>query len=160
MDVEPARIEQIRQTPDGAFVAISADASSVAADLQRLDRRLKVRFAHRARNPFWEIVRENEDGSVDRIRTVQAHQSRLGVWEGLDHRIVRRFEYIDRDGRGGYNLADALEERRREREKRQADARREVQEQAAERLAHEVRKDLGLGPYRGRAFINHKPEGV
>lgn len=154
MDVTPAHIDQIRQAEDGGWDIISAETSTVVADLQRIDHRLRVRFAKRPQNPFWEIyLYHGPDKPIERVRTVQAYRNRLGVWEGLDDRVVKRFEYIDREGRSGYNLADALEQRRQAREKKQAEERQEHQAQVAERMAHAVRKDLGLGPYQGRVFL-------
>lgn len=161
MDVTPAHIDQIRQAEDGGWEIISAESSTVVADLQRIDKRLRVRLAKRAANPFWEIYLDNgPDKPIDRIRTVQAYRNRSGVWEGLDDRIVKRFEYIDPQGRGGYNFADALEARRVAREKKARDERMEHMSQTAERIAHELRKDLGLGPYKGRIFMPTKPEGI
>lgn len=153
MEVAPAHIDQIRQADDGGWEIIPAEESSVVADLQRIDKRLRVRRAKRPVNPFWEVYMDHgPDRPIERITTVQAHLNGLGVWEGLDNRIVKRFEYIDREGRSGYNLADALEQRRKDREKRARDERMKHMEQTAERIAFEVRRDLGLGPYKGRVF--------
>jgi len=45
MELQPARIEQVRQTEDGDFIIIGADANSAVADLQAIDKNLQVRLA-------------------------------------------------------------------------------------------------------------------
>ena len=158
MQVEPAHISQIRLGEDGRIYELSADACSVAADLQAIDKGLKVRFAERGK--CFVIYHEAHPGCPHNagpeghsylVRSVQAYQNRLGTWEGLDSRIVERFREIDPKG-GRYDYAQALERAALERERKLKKEREEMFGEIAELGAHAIRKDLGLGPYKGRVF--------
>lgn len=153
MRVEPASVEQIRQAADGRLVLISADASSVAADLAKIDKSLKVRFAENGNPPFWAVYRESDDGrDTHLVMTCKAYQTSSGTWAGLDERVVRRIEYIDPQGRGGYDYAAELERRTVEGRERSRREFRDRMGDTAERTAHALRKDLGER-YKGRAFV-------
>jgi hypothetical protein len=144
MRVEPAHIEQIRQASNGRFVTISADASTVAADLQQIDKGLKVRFAENGNPPFWAVYYESEDGRTTYLVTTRkAYQNRLGTWEGLDQRVVDRVREIDAQGRSGYDFARELERQNRRASKERQAAIRERLEEIGEKAAFAVRKDLG-----------------
>lgn len=152
MDVQPATIEQVRIAEDGEMVVISADSSSTVREIQRIDPKLRVRLSTRGRCYIVYYREIHPWGYQDQlVMTCQAYQNNLGTWEGLDNRVVRRLERIDREGRGHYDYAKELEQGRRDREKerkRQAD---ETNGEIAERIAHQLRKDLGER-YKGRAF--------
>ena len=165
MDVEPAHISQIQVGEDGRVYEISADSSSVAADLQALDRGLKVRFSERGE--CFIVRHEHHDGCPHNgsvgpggsylVMTVKATQGRTGVWTGLDQRVVDRMRYIDPHGRSGYDYVRELELGRIRAEEERRKAFRERLGEFAELTAHTLRKDLGLGPYKGRIF---KPREV
>ena len=157
IQVEPASVEQVFRAHDGRWVLIDADASSVAADLQRIDKSLRVRFAENGRPPFWAVYSETVDSqgrtSQHLVLTQQAHQTRSGTWTGLDNRIVERVRYIDSHGTGGYDYTGALERETRARPER---ARKEFAEKTGdggERMAHALRRELGLGSYRGGIYV-------
>jgi hypothetical protein len=139
------------------MVLIDAEASSVAADLQKIDERLKVRFAETGSPPFWVVYSEERD-SEGRTRqqlvlTAKAHMTASGTWAGLDERIVRRIEQIDSHGRGGYDYAGELERETLAREQRSSAEFTERTGDAGERMAHAVRQELGLGSYKGGIFV-------
>lgn len=135
------------------MVQISADASTVAADLERIDKGLRVRFAENGNPPFWAVYHESEDGRVTHlVLTAQAHQTISGTWAGLDHRIVERIEQIDPMGRGHYDYAADLERATLDAHAHRRDGFKEKMGDVAERTAHAVRKDLGER-YKGRTFV-------
>jgi hypothetical protein len=153
MRIEPARVEQVRQAADGRMVLISAEASTIAADLRRIDKGLKVRFAENGNPPFWAVYHESDDGrSTQLVMTAQAHMTASGTWTGLDDRIVKRLEQIDPMGRSGYNYADELEKSALQAARDRKHAQYERNGEIAERVAFTLRKDLGE-KYKGRIFM-------
>lgn len=152
MQVQPAHIDQVAATENGHMVAIDADVGGVAAELKRIDKGLKVRFATPpGRDPYWVVF--HDDGQTQNlVLTAKAWQTHSGVWAGLDHRIVARVREIDAQSRSGYDFVKELdgqrERRDRERKRQFADRVGEIGELAA----HMTRKDLGER-YKGRAFV-------
>jgi hypothetical protein len=150
LEVEPANVEQVRIAYEtNEWVVIGADSSSTVAEIQRIDPTLRVRFSPRAR--MFAVYHEHTP--VPPILTCKAHQNRSGTWEGLDDRVVRRLRYIDRDGTGHYDYAGALERETLARGKRASDEFAERTGDAGERMAHGIRRELGLGSYRGGIFV-------
>jgi len=164
MRIEPAHISQIRLGEDGSVYEISEDVGNVAADLRLIDAGLKVRFA--VRGKCWIVFHEHHGdcphngtegpGSTYLVTSVNAHQTRSGVWTGLDQRLVDRIREIQPGGRSGHDFAKALERSYNDRLERKRKERAELFGEMAEAGAHAIRKDLGER-YKGRAFINHKP---
>ena len=162
MDIPAASVSQIQVAPDGRMYEISEESSRVAADLKQIDAGLRVRFSeaggcyvvlHR-HHPGCPHNGTGGPGSEYLVRSVDAQfNPRLGVWTGLDQRLVDRIRFIDPHGRSGYDYAgelerktlDAQKEKRREFEERVGDA--------AERTAHALRRDLGEPRYKGRIFL-------
>jgi hypothetical protein len=136
------------------MVAISEDVGGVADELARIDPGLKVRFAENGDPPYWVVFHESVDAEGRQthhlVLTQQAYQSPLGIWEGLDHRIVERIREIDPHGRGGYDYARELQKQNERVEERRREAFREKVGPLAEQAAHALRKDLGST---ARAFI-------
>ena len=176
MRIEPANIEQIRQAYDGVMHIIPAEAGGVAADLKRIDPGLVVRFsergecwivfyAHCRQHPkhdtqcrVCEIAKEEvppqeqRDGVMqDLVLTVRAHRGNLGVWQGLDQRVVERIREINPEGPGGYDYAKALEAASKRVVAQREQRERELVGSLSAQAAHAIRKDLGV-KYKGRIF--------
>jgi hypothetical protein len=160
MDIQPAHISQVVAGADGRVYEISADMSTVAADLQEIDKGLKVRFSERGecfiiRHDWHPGCQHNGDvgeGGSYLVKTVRADRNRSGTFTGLDQRVVDRIRYIHPTGRSGYDFVAELDRKRARRERREKHEFAESLGEAAERTAHALRKDLGLGPYKGRVF--------
>lgn len=153
MNVEPARVDQIRSASDGRMVLIDADAGGVAADLKAHDRYLKVRLAE-AGDPCWIVFREIPlpDGDVrqELVLTAQAHMTGSGVWTGLDQRVVDRIKMIDAQSRSGYDFLAELDRQNAQAERDKIRSRHEKFGETHEQLAHALRKDLGV---KSRVFV-------
>ena len=133
------------------MVLISAGASTIAADLKRIDKRLCVRWCEAGNPPYFAVYMEPE-GGCPCPNPDCFHGELVLTAQELDDRIVKRIEYIDTHGRSGYDFAEALEQQRRDRERRERQEREERAGLLGEQMAHALRRDLGLGPYKGRIF--------
>ena len=150
MEVEPANFDQVRLAYEvGDWVVIGADSSNTVQRIQALDPTLRVRFSPRA--GVFAVYHEHRP--IPPVLTCRGHQNASGTWEGLDDRVVRRLEYIDGHGRGGYDFAKELERARLEREKREHDRFAKRTEDGAERMAFDIRRELGLGSLKGGIFV-------
>lgn len=142
MRIEPAHIDQIVRARSGRMIAISADVGGVVDDLKKIDPHLNVRFAESGNPPFWAVYEESDDGRTTHlVTTVQAVQTRSGIWSGLDQRVVDRIRQIDKHR--GYDYGAELEKANRDRD---AQLKQEFREQiggTAEEAAFAIRKDLG-----------------
>jgi len=153
MELQPARIEQVRQTEDGDFIIIGADANSAVADLQAIDKNLQVRLAglktSRPHFVVYHVHQENDVTTHSLVTTAQAYQNRLGVWEGLDQRVVERIRKINPEN--GYDYVAELEKREAQRQKDKKRRDEEVFGPIGEKAAWALRKDLNR--QNRRAFI-------
>lgn len=148
--MQPATVEQVRIAYEtNEWVIISADSSSTVAEIQRIDPTLRVRFSPRAR--MFAVYHEHTP--VPPILTCRAHQNSSGTWEGLDNRVVRRLQYIDREGTGGYDYAKALERETLARAERASDDFAERVGDGMEQMGFAIRKELGLGSLHGGIFV-------
>lgn len=163
MEIPPASVAQIQMAADGRVYEISAESSAVAADLEKIDAGLRVRFSESGKcyvvfhrhHPGCPHNGTGGPGSEYLVRSVQAQQGSTGVWTGLDQRLVDRIRFIHPHGRSGYDYAAELERSATDgiRQRKQQFA--EKMGEAAEQIGHALRKDLGER-YRGRAFITRK----
>lgn len=172
MRIEPASISTIQAAEDGSFIEVSADAGTVAGDLQKIDKgllvRLKITDVPRGQERFIIYHRNHSgcehnhkdahgrdfpDGSTYLVSTWPAYQNSFGTWEGLDQRAVHRFHEI---GSPEYDYANAIEQHNAKVAREQRREKQEHVGELAERAAHALRKDLGAR-YKGRAF---KPREV
>jgi hypothetical protein len=150
VELQPATVEQVRIAYEtNEWVVISADSSATVSEIQRIDPTLRVRFSPRARM----FAVYHEHAPIPPILTVRAYQNRSGTWEGLDNRVVRRLQYIDSHGTSDYDFAKEIERETLARHERASSEFAERTGDGMERMAHAIRRDLGLGAYRGRVFI-------
>lgn len=150
MRIQPASIDQVRVASDGRLVTITADAGGVAENLRRLDPCLRLRYSEAA--DCWIVYRVHRAGEACRDDDPDRTEELVLTAQECDHRIIDRLEYIDPQGRGGYDYAKALEEGRRDRERQERAAFHERIGETAEQAAHALRRDLGER-YRGRTFV-------
>ena len=164
MNVEPARVSQVRLAENGRLVEIDQDVGHVAERLRQIDPGLKVRFGENSSPPVWIVYHEHHDGcprngdggpgSTYLVTTRAASMTRSGVWVGLYPELVDRILEI---GSEHYDYVGALERHNRAVQERREKANRERLSELNERGAHALRKDLNLGPYKGRVFL---PDGI
>lgn len=154
MRIQPASIDQVRIASDGRLVTITADAGGVAEGLRRLDPCLRLRYSEAG--DCWIVYRVHRAGEPCSDDDPDRTEELVLTAQECDQRIISRLEYIDSQGRGGYDYAKALEQGRKDRERQERAAFHERIGGAAELAAHELRKANGES-YRGRVFL---PKGV
>lgn len=152
MKIQPANIDQVQRAADGRIVLISAEESTVAADLRRISPRFKLRWCEHGDPPYFAVY-EMPEGGCPCVDPNCEHGHLVLTAMECDDRIVKRVEFIDSHGRSGYDYAKALDARREQRLKDQRDRSHETWGALGEQVAHALRKDLGLGNYRGRIFV-------
>ena len=132
MEIQPLSIDQFQRDKDGKQVLIQSDVGNVAIDLQKLDKRLVLRVTESG--GFVVFRREQRpNGAVKEELVTTATE--------LDQRIVKRVEKIMSER---YDLAGELDRLDIEAEKAIDYKRTEEISIAGERLAHALRKDLGV----------------
>lgn len=149
-EVEPAHLSQVMHGQDGSVTEISGDVGGVVAALRRLDPSLRVKVLDDARPPcfvVYQLIETATERKEHLVLTATATLNRSGVWEGLDHRIVRRVEQIMHPS---YNFADELEKNALKRKTESRKGFRENVESHADRLLHAAQQDLGVKP---RIFV-------
>ena len=150
MRVQPASIDQVQRAADGRLVTITADAGGVAENLRRLDPCLRLRYSEAG--DCWIVYRVHRNGEACRDDDPDRTEELVLTAQECDQRIISRLEFIDPQGRGGYDYADALEQARLDRERNERLSFRERMGETAEQAAHALRKDMGER-YRGRTFV-------
>jgi hypothetical protein len=150
MDVSPASIDQIGRLADGRLVTITADAGGVADSIRRIDPCLRLRYSESG--DCWIVYRIHRQGQPCAEDDPERTEELVLTAQECDQRIVKRLEFIDPQGRGGYDYAEELEKSALRARDRQRESRMERYGEVAEQTAYALRKDLGLGPYRGRIF--------
>ncbi len=131
--IEPASITQVLASACGPAVVIDDDAGNVARDLRALDATLRVRYSVRGGHfVIFQVIVE-PDGRVVEHYVTTALQ--------LDQRIVRRVEQLVHPS---YDAGAELERAAHERRAADRAGFREELAGHAERLAHALRRDVGL----------------
>jgi hypothetical protein len=132
------------------MVTIPAEYGGVAADIARLDPCLKLR--HSKSSDCFIVFRVHRNGEPCREDDPERTEDLVLSAVECDERIVKRLEFIDPQGRGGYDYAAELE-------KATLDAHRTRRQEFAERMgdtaehvAHAMRRDLGER-YRGGIIV-------
>src|SRR4051812_6596928 len=133
--IDPVTIRTVRQV-GGTSVEIADDVQGVARSLRDIDDRFRLRadLDHLQRLVGFtvELHTPQPDGSVE--------EHFVGAYRELDHRVLRDAR---RYTAPGYDLAAELERVEDERDRTFDHEQRERTGEAAERLAHAVRTDLG-----------------
>lgn len=150
MNIEPASFDQIRTASDGSLVTITADIGGVAEDLRRLDACLRLRYSENA--DCWIVYRIHRHGEPCGDDDPERTEELVLTAQECDQRIVKRLEFIDPQGRGGYDFAHEVERVARDAKEQDRRSFRERVSEAAEEAAHELRKADGER-YRGRVFV-------
>lgn len=140
IEIEPATVAQVRATDEGDLVVIDDDVQGVAAGLRRIDPGLRLAYDRTQGYFVVRHVHAGPDGSVEESLVTTAME--------CDQRLVGRVSKIADDG---YDFGAELDRLETSAAAAQESERREHVGEAGERLAHALRKDLGLGG--GRAFI-------
>src|SRR5271169_1619448 len=109
MDIQPASVDQLRVGTDGKLVEISADSGGVAESIQRLDPCLRLRYAESS--DCYIVYRVHRHGQPCRDDDPERTEELVLTAQECDQRIVKRLEFIDSQGRSGYDYAAELEKR-------------------------------------------------
>lgn len=145
MDIQAGTVTQVKRALEGDLVEIHPDVQEIARRLQEIDPALRLRYSE-AQGVF--VVYEVQDLPDGAIREHLVTTARE-----LDQRLVNRILELSDPG---YDFAGELERLERQAERDSDHAFEERTGENAERLAHAVRKDLGLKqrifvPGRGKA---------
>lgn len=130
MDLEPATIDQVKRGKDGKFITIDNDVGGIVKQIRDINPDLHVRFSELGEY-FVVYYRDPLTNDEHLLTTAQE----------LDGRLVKR---VARVTSGNY---DYLAELARLDSAAAAEKNARIKEQigdSAERLAHALRKDLGI----------------
>lgn len=150
MEIEPASFDQIRVAADGRVYEVSSDTGGVAEQLRRLDPCLHLKYSERGE--CFIVYRVHRNNEPCRLDDPERTEELVLTAKDCDQRIIRRLEYIDREGRSGYDYAQALEDVNRRQKNQERYAFREQVGEAGEHVAHEIRRAEGA-KYKGRVFV-------
>lgn len=144
MDIQPATLTQVQRGRLGRTLFIDDDVGGIAQQLLEIDSSLRLAFSEAGGHFVVKRRTERPDGSYSEQLVTTAQQ--------LDHRLLDRVRLVcsdHYDTAADMDRVDAQAERDRD---------HRFHEQVgpiAERLAHAIRKDLGV---KTRAFIG-SPDG-
>lgn len=131
-EIPAASMAQVVRGRGGAFVCIEDDVCSIASQLQEIDSRLRLRYS--TSGGYFVVYQLLDDGSEHLVTTCVE----------LDARLVRKIRRLTHES---YDLATELDDRDRAYERDLDDRFSQRVGDAAQRLRHAMRSDLGLpGP--------------
>lgn len=136
IDIEPASYQQV-VAAGSDWVVIDDDLGGIAKELRELDSRLHLRY--NVGQGFYAIYAKEK-----------GEEYLVGTYKSLDRRVTERIRYIMS---GSYDFVAEGEKAEDKREKEFKAKMNEVHGEGAERLAHALRRDLGLN--NNRAFISN-----
>lgn len=139
MELSAATLAQVRRGKDGRMVIVDDDVSNVVRDLQAIDPSLRVRFSEAA--GYFAVYQD----LGDREHLVTTAQE-------LDPRIVERVSEL---ASKAYDYVAEVEQQDNAAERAKDHRLHEQVGEIGERLAHAMRKDLGMTTH--RAFIEEAP---
>ena len=133
VQISPATVAQVHRSQRGARVAVTADVQNVARDLQQIRESLVLEFD--PVEDFYVVLdrRVMPDGSEEDHLVTTALE--------CDQRLVNRVREISSES---YDFVAELERVEAAAERDRQHAFREQVGEPAERLAHALRKDLGM----------------
>lgn len=134
LEIQPANITQVARLGDGRLVTISDDVGGVARDLRAIDRSLRLRYSPDQRIYVVYRVCMTGDGEVV--------EELVTTSRTCDQRIVKRIREISHPS---YDYAAELDRLDAAADRRADHSFNERVGETGERLAHALRKDLGLG---------------
>lgn len=118
MEIRPASIDDVAIGRDGKRYVVTAEAGSIAKQLQEIDPRLFVEFHEpppgREGNAYFSVACRHESGKVDLVMRVR--------WQDFDQRVVEHIRKLNHELRHGRTLVAEWEkaEEHRKREKDRA----------------------------------------
>lgn len=136
MEIRPATIAQISRSKEGRMVQIDNDVQNVANDLHEIDPHLRLRYSEAGE--YFVVYLKPEQGDEGDGHLVLTAQD-------CDQRIVNRIREISAPT---YNYVEELEKAEAKARKEKDDAWTEKIGPIAERLAFEMRKELGYNDSR------------
>lgn len=128
MEIRPASIAQVQMGANGQLVEIDDDVLGIAKDLKQIDENLCLRWSEAGE--YFVIYELTEDGNEHLVLTSQ----------DLNPQMLERVRQISHSS---YNYAEEIEKQDKEVERQRDYASSQRSGEAAERLAHAIRKDLG-----------------
>lgn len=137
-DIKPVNYEQVIQAGDDYYI-IDAATSQIVKEINEVDSRLHVKY-NTTHNFFVLFAKEEERG--------QLIEYLVKTFTELDPRIVHRVKEISDPS---YDFIKEEEELEKQADKDKLHAVQEDIGERAERLAHALRKDLGI---KNRAFMS------
>lgn len=138
MEISGVDIAVVEKGKDGKFVTIDDDVLDIARDLKKIDENLRLRWSEAGE--YFVVYEMLPDGSEGLVLTSTE----------LTPAILDRIREI---GHSSYNYAKELDEHDKQVEREFDHGVSERIGPVAERLAHAVRKDLGVT---NRAFFKKK----
>lgn len=144
MRLEPASFAQVRYARDGRRVNIDADVGEVATRLREIDPKLGLQWNEKG--DFYMVVEyvEKPEGEEERL---------IFTAQECDQRIVKRMEEI---ANPSYDFMAEVEAMDRQADRDKDHRFHEQTGEAAERMAHALRKDLGAT---NKAFVGKDLNG-
>ena len=136
--IEPASVAQVRRARDGRRITIDEDVGEVAVRLKEIDPKLGLQWNEKG--DFFMVVEyvQKPEGEEERL---------IFTAKECDHRIVKRMEQI---AHPSYDFMAEVEAMDKQAERDKDHRFHEQTGEAAERMAHALRRDLQHG---GKIFI-------
>lgn len=137
--IEPPRasLGELQLTNRLEMIRVDHDVLGVAESLKRIDLGLTLLYDKKqdVYVLYWVGFKKGTDQMVEEL---------VGAYKELDQRIVRLIERLDAQGRGRYDLQAELDKLERQKDRENDAAHHEKVGDAAERLRHALRVDLGV----------------
>lgn len=143
MEIRPASLDQIQQSPDGAWVEVQATVGDFAKKIAEIDTGgtgVTLHLSHNVKTGIFAVFQRLENGNEELLQTAEV----------LDDRLVNEVRRIVHRKLNGGSLVDELQAQRAKRDRDEAHANDERLGEVGELTSHVVKKELGI---KDRAFI-------